>query len=131
MALAIVVSHSIFVGNRQSPGDEPSRNPQSPALRPAAASLAAFQFACGRQLACFSQTRPVSVSVTVPFPQSAYRPLLSEQGPAAEPRPPLAPSGPYCRCAGLSARAPAVEPMPEPTSQSATAVMNASSRSTG
>ncbi len=57
------------MGNRQSPGEEPSINPQSPAFSAAAASFAAFQFVSGRQSAFLSQISPVVASVIVPFPQ--------------------------------------------------------------
>jgi hypothetical protein len=70
VAFATVASHSVLVGKRHSPADEPSDRPQSPLLSVAAACSAAFQFDSGKQSARFSQIRPVSRSVTVPFPQS-------------------------------------------------------------
>src|SRR5207247_1253977 len=69
-AFSIVVSHSLFVGSRQSPGEDPSVNMQSPFFSPATAFFAASQSALDKQLDCFNQTSPVTLSVTVPFPQS-------------------------------------------------------------
>src|SRR5262245_20210512 len=68
--LSIGVSHSFSVASRQSPGEDPSINMQSPFFSPATAFFAASKFAEDKQLDCFSQTSPVSLSVTVPFPQS-------------------------------------------------------------
>jgi hypothetical protein len=59
------------VGSRQSPGEELSDKPQSPFCRPAAALFAAAHSCTPRQSGCFSQIRPVTLSVTVPFSQSA------------------------------------------------------------
>jgi len=67
---SIDVSHSFCVGSRQSPGEDPSVNMQSPFFSPRRPFFAASQPAEDKQLDCFSQTSPVSVSVTVPFPQS-------------------------------------------------------------
>src|SRR5207247_8077536 len=69
-AFSIVVSHSFCVGSRQSPGEDASVNMQSPFFSPATAFLAASKSAEGRQLDFFNQTKPVKLSVTVPFPQS-------------------------------------------------------------
>jgi hypothetical protein len=83
-AFFIVASHSVRVGNRQSPGEDPSVNMQSPFPRPAAAFFADCQSMVDKQFTCFSQISPVTVSVTVPFPQSMYRfALSSRHGPAA------------------------------------------------
>src|SRR5262245_18536080 len=79
----MVASHSARVGSRQSPGADPSVNMQSPFFRPAAAFFAPCQSEVAIQFACFSQIRPVTLSVTVPFPQSLYRFALSPHGPAA------------------------------------------------
>jgi hypothetical protein len=68
-ARAIVALHSSLVGNRQSPGDDPSVNPQSPSFRPAAAPFALAHWAFGKQSACCNQISPVTVSVTVPLLQ--------------------------------------------------------------
>jgi hypothetical protein len=76
-ASAVVALHSSFVGNRQSPADDPSVKPHAPLARPAAAWFAAAHapmlLTKAGQAACFSQISPVTVSVTVPFPQSKYR----------------------------------------------------------
>src|SRR6266702_3086357 len=69
-AFSIVVSHSFCVGSRQSPGEDPSVNMQSPFFSPATAFLAASKSAEGKPLDFFNQTKPVKLSVTVPFPQS-------------------------------------------------------------
>jgi hypothetical protein len=66
-ARATLALHSSLVGHRQSPGDDPSVNPQSPSFRPAAAWFAAAHAAFGKQSACCNQISPVTVSVTVPF----------------------------------------------------------------
>jgi hypothetical protein len=87
----IVASHSVRVGSRQSPGEDPSVNMQSPSFRPAAAFFAASQFAVDKQFDCFSQISRVTVSVTVPFPQSTYRFALSTHGPAVRVRVPSLP----------------------------------------
>src|SRR5262245_50223758 len=97
-ARAMVALHSSRVGSRQSPGDEPSVRPQSPSFNCAAASLAAAQVEAGRQPASRSQTRPVTLSVTVPLPQFTYRLTLSKHGPAARAAPPGGPAGPAGPC---------------------------------
>src|SRR5579883_1920324 len=74
---AMVASHSLFVGRRQSPGADASFNWHWPSFRPATAFLASSQVAVDKQLGSFSQMSPVTVSVTVPFPQSTYRIVLS------------------------------------------------------
>src|SRR5438874_2128254 len=79
----MVASHSLSVGSRQSPGAEPSVNMQSPFFNFATAFFASSQLAEDKQFGSFNQISPVSVSVTVPFPQSAYRFVLSPHGPAA------------------------------------------------
>src|SRR5215467_6671784 len=81
-AFCMVASHSAMVGSRQSPAADPSFNPQSPVFRPAADFLAASQSDAGKQSTCFNQISPVAVSVTVPFPQSIYRLLVTAHGPA-------------------------------------------------
>jgi hypothetical protein len=62
----------LFVGSRHSPGADPSFNMQAPSFRPAMAFFASSQVELGMQLGSFSQINPVTVSVTVPFPQSRY-----------------------------------------------------------
>ena len=69
-ALATIAYHSGYVGSRQSPLEDPSVKPQSPCFSRAAVRFARTQFPVSKQSACFSQIRPVTVSVTVPFPQS-------------------------------------------------------------
>src|SRR5881296_3378899 len=70
-AFSIVVSHSLCVGSRQSPGEDPSVNMQSPFFSTATAFFAASKSSEGKQFDFFNQTNPVRLSVTVPFPQSA------------------------------------------------------------
>ena len=62
-AFSIAVSHSFCVGSRQSPGEDPSVNMQSPFFSPATAFFAASQSALDKQLDCFNQTSPVTLSV--------------------------------------------------------------------
>src|SRR5207245_3005630 len=89
-AFSIVVSHSFCVGSRQSPGEDPSVNMQSPFFSPATAFLAASKSPEGKQLDFFNKTNPARLSVTVPFPHSAKRLVLSPHEPA---RPAPAPPG--------------------------------------
>ena len=68
------------VGNRQSPGNEPSVRPHCPCARFAASLFASAQFLVLKQFAFFNQYRPVTVSLIVPSPQSTKRfPVLSKQ----------------------------------------------------
>ncbi len=58
---------SLRLGMRHAPAPEPSLRPHCPLASACAAATVAFQSPL-RQSAFFSQTRPVTVSVSVPSP---------------------------------------------------------------
>jgi hypothetical protein len=83
-AYATIAINSVFVGRRQAPGAEPSDNPQRLFPRPDTHLMASYQikvpsagygtapFMVVVQFAFLSHIRPVSQSMTVPFPRFSY-----------------------------------------------------------